>query len=288
MSTTAVPEPRHALAAGPQANLNPVYLTLTLAKLTAKRILSRKLFWIMLILGLGPTTIAGFWVVVNFSPDIGVHTRPYGMFRDILGQYFQGFFLPVLALAMGLGVISEEIESRNITFTLVRPIHRIGIAAGRVLGHMLVGWLILITAITGSYLANIMFQIDELFATLPHLLNIMFVLCFGFAGYLCTIAMFGTFWKKPAVFISIVFLLIDWFFANLPNKTLLFVSIRYRMMNSYWEPLPRFTPSLQDITTGVASLNALIVLALFVAVPLGIMAFRLSQFEIVLSGGTQE
>lgn len=288
MSTTAIPEPRRVLDANPQVNLNPVSLTMTLAKLTAKRIMARKLFWGMLLLGLGPATIFAFWLIIKLGAQIGVNTLPYGMFRNMYAVYFHNFFLPVLALALGLGVISEEIETRNITFTLVRPIHRIGIAAGRVLGHLLVGWVILTVSVLALYGANMVFQINELFATLPHLFNIIFVVCFGFAGYMCVIAMVGTFWKKAAVFISIAFLFADGFFASLGIKTLAFVSIRYRMMNSYWEAMPRFTLSLQDITTGVASLNALIVLILFVAVPLGVMAFRLSQFEIVLSGGTQE
>lgn len=288
MSSNATPEPRRAPAAQVNANLNPFRLTLMLAKITAQRVMARKLFWIMLILGLAPAIVAGFWTIVAIKPDISVAVRPYGLFRILLAEYYHRFFLPVLALALGLGAISEEIESRNITYTLVRPIPRIGIAAGRVLGHLFVGWLAIAVSITTVYFANLVFQVDELFSNLHHLLNIIFVMSFGFAGYLCVIAMVGTFWKKASVFISIAFLIVDGLFAGINIQTLHYLSVRFRMMNSYWDPLPRFNLSLQDITTGVASLNALLILVLFVAIPLSVIAIRLSQFEIVLSGGTQE
>lgn len=288
MSSNVTPEPRRAPAAQVKANLNPFLLTFTLGKITAQRVMARKLFWVMLILALAPAVVAGFWTVVAINPDVSVAVRPYGLFRILLAEYYHGFFLPVLALALGLGTISEEIESRNITYTLVRPIPRIGIATGRVLGHLIVGWLIIAAAVTTVYFANLVFQVDELFSNLHHLLNIIFVMGFGFAGYLCVIAMIGTFWKKASVFLSITFLITDALFARISHQTFHFLSVRFRMMNSYWDPLPRFSLSMQDITSGVASLNALLVLVVFVAIPLTIIAVRLSQFEIVLSGGTQE
>ncbi len=288
MSSNVTPEPRRAPAAQVKANLNPFFLTLSLSKITAQRVIARKLFWIMLILGLAPAIVAGFWMIVAIKPDISVAVRPYGLFRILLAEYYHRFFLPVLALALGLGAISEEIESRNITYTLVRPIPRIGIAAGRVLGHLFVGWLIIAFAITTVFFANLIFQVDELFSNLHHLLNIIFVMSFGFAGYLCVIAMVGTFWKKASVFISIAFLINDAFIASFSHPTMQYLSVRYRMMNSYWDALPRFNLSMHDITSGVASLNALVVLVLFVLIPLTVIAVRLSQFEIVLSGGTQE
>ncbi|CAM2068748.1 ABC transporter permease [Sulfidibacter corallicola] len=286
MDRPSQPAPRKArLGTGPQPNLNQVRLTWTLARLTAKRLIRRKLFWFLSLLSLLPCLVVFYWIIDRFAANWSSPEMPFAMFRNIQAVYFHIFFMPLLSVFMGLGVISEEIESKNITFTLVRPLNRASIAVGRLLGHLLAASLLLSVAVFCNFMSNMVFQVEELIPTLPNLINGILILCAGLAGYMSVVAMLGTFWKKFAILGSIIFLLMDTAFSLIPVATLNFISVRFRMMAAYWEPLPRFLPSLIDIPRGSFVLNIALIFVLFVAIPLGVMAFRLSQFEIVLGGG---
>ena len=270
-----------------KTNLSQVHLFWTLTQLTAIRILKRKSTWIFLLIGLLPSCIALFWVLVRtFPEESGMPVTPYGMFGNMLSYYFLSFYVPLLAIFLGLGVIADEIDSKNITFTLVRPLNRITIVFGRFLGHLVAAVSLMTICLISNYMANMVFQLEFFFAKIPNLLNAWFVMSFGMVAYLGIVAGLGTLWKRFAILGSIMWILLDIAFSLLPVDTLNAVSVKYRMLASFWEPLPQFGPSLTAVVQSGALVNCLVCL-IFGAIACGVMGARLTFFEIILSDNSQ-
>lgn len=264
--------------------LSQVHLTLTLAQLTAHRLRRRSSTLVLLLLGLVPCAILIFWVISNLG-DGRVSLKPYDMFLRVQSHYFLNFYVPLLAIFLGLGAISDEIETRNITFTLVRPLHRASIVVGRLLGHYIVGFGLVSICIIANYAANMFFQIEDFASQLPILLNSVFILCFGLMGYLSVIAVLGTFWRKFAIIAGILWLILDNLFGRTPVDVFKWVSIMYRMSASYWEkhfPFYGFTGTA--IESSPAWINAFYCLCLAL-ICIAIMAAKLNLKEIILSEG---
>lgn len=263
-------------------NLSQVHLTLTLAKLTAKRLQRRKSTWVLMLLGLLPCAIILVWISSQmFGERIGL--KPYDMFLRIQSFYFLNFFLPLIAIFLGLGTISDEIETKNITFTLVRPLHRISIVVGRLLGHLLAGFGLITITIICNYMANMLFQIEDFFGQLSILFNSIFILCFGLMAYLSVIAVLGTFWRKFAIISGILWLVMDNLFSRTPVDVFKWVSIQYRMMASYWENhFPFFGFTGTAIESSPAWINAFFCLCITI-ICAAIMAAKLNYQEITLS-----
>ncbi len=266
-------------------NLSQLHLSWTLATLTARRIARRRHSWFFLLVGLLPCLISLFWILTHLSSEIHTPTKPYGIFLYTQSVYYLSFFLPLLAIFLGLGVISDEIESKNITYTLVRPLNRLSIVGGRLMGHLLAAFGILAICFFGNYFANMLFQVEDLIRKLPNLLNGLFIACFGLLAYLSVIALFGTFLKRFAILLSIFWLGLDTVFSLIPVATLQSISIRYRMLASYWEALPQVLPSATAIESSSAIGNAIVCL-LFGLASCALMTGRISR-EIVLSDGAR-
>jgi len=265
-------------------NLNQIHLTWTLAKLTAKRLRRRTSTWVLLLLGLAPCLMLLFWTIANLTGG-RLNIKPYTMFLNIMSHYFLNFFVPLLAIFLGLGTISEEVESRNITFTLVRPLHRAGVVVGRLLGHIMVGFAVLAICVFGNFMANMLFQVEDLVQFTPIMLNCIFVFCFGFLAYLSVVAVLGTFWRKFAIISGILWLILDNMFGRTPIDTLNWISIMYRMSASFWENhFPYFGFTGTPITASPGWSNGLYCLVLAIICTL-IMAAKLHYQEVILSEG---
>lgn len=266
-------------------NLSQLHLMWTLAVLTARRIARRRHSWFFLIVGLLPCLMAFFWILSHIIPGIHTPTKPYGIFLYTQSVYYLSFFLPLMAIFLGLGVISDEIETKNITFTLVRPLNRLTIVGGRLIGHLLAAFGILAICFVGNYFANMFFQVEDLIRKLPNLLNGLFIACFGLLAYLSVIAFFGAVLKRFAILLSIFWIGLDTLFSLIPVDTLKSISIRYRMLSSYWESLPQILPSATAVEPSSALGNALVCL-FFGIIACLLMTLRLSR-EIILSDGSR-
>jgi ABC-type transport system involved in multi-copper enzyme maturation permease subunit len=208
------------------------------------------------------------------------------IFEYIHSIYFLSFYVPLLALFLGLGTVSDEIETRNITFTLTRPLSRVSIVFGRYFGHLIAALILVNVSLFGAYMSNMLFQVEDLIAKVPAMLNGAFVLSFGTACYLAVVAMFGTVLRRFAVIISLIWIIFDTL-ASLffPFGLLKHLNVRYRMLASYAEMLPQALPSTVSVEPSSALLNALVCMVIAV-VACSLMAVRLS-FEIVLSEGAK-
>lgn len=268
-----------------QTNLNQLHLTWTLTLLTTKRLLQRKSTWFLLFLGLIPCAVALFWIIRNIYPDFARSVdKPWRMFQNVESFYFLSFYIPVLSLFFGLGTLNDEIESKNLTFTLVRPLNRIAIAMGRFLGHFFTAAVLTLTTITLNYLANMFFQIEDFLPKLPNLLTTMTIATFGLCAYLAVISCVGSYAKKFALMGGLVWLGLDTLFSMLPVNSLKALSIKYKMLSSYAEgnlpPMEFFT--ITDIQPGNIFLNAILCILIAATACVGI-ALRLWRQEIILS-----
>ena len=191
------------------------------------------------------------------------------------------FFVPLTALFLGLGAVSDEIETKNITFTLTRPLSRFTIAVGRVLGHLVAALAILMISLFCAYLSNMLFQVEDMFAMLPQLINHMFVLGFGLSAYLAVVSLLGSVLKKFAIVVSIIWLFFDFGYSLVSYGLLKFVNIRYYMLASLWESLPEFMMRALPVEKSPAFGNFLVCM-LFVAASCALIGVRLNR-EIVLT-----
>jgi ABC-type transport system involved in multi-copper enzyme maturation permease subunit len=77
------------------------------------------------------------FLAANFAPD---NQTENSIFLKLGTFVLIQFVVPMLSVAMGVGVIADEAESRTITFPFTRPIPRMSLFLGR--------WLAALTAIT--------------------------------------------------------------------------------------------------------------------------------------------
>ncbi len=265
--------------------LSQPHLAWTLALLTFRRVLKRRSTWVFLGIGLFPCLIFLFWLLAQAVPDIRPGTKPFGMFRLIQSIYFLSFYVPLLSLFLGLGAISDEIETKSITFTLTRPLNRYSIAFGRFFGHLMAAITLLAVSVLGLYMSNMLFQVEDMFTQIPHLINGLFVLSFGTAAYLALVALWGTLIRRFAMLISLLWIILDILFSLFPFGWMKFINVRYRMLASYWEMLPQFIPGLIPVQQSSALMNFAMCMS-FVVIACWFMGFRLS-FEIVLSDASK-
>ena len=209
------------------------------------------------------------------------------MLLNIISYYYATFYTPLLAIFLGLGVISDEVETKNITFIMVRPLARGWIVFGRLAGHCMVGASLIAICATGIYLANLVFQAEELFGSLLFLANAIIVMALGLVGYLSVIATLGTFWKKFAILASIFWLVFDNLFSRIPVELLNNISIMFSMFDSFSESVPGYGLTLVTLNPGVDLLSLVLRVLVYAGLSCALMIFRLKSFEIVLSEGAK-
>ncbi|MCB1042111.1 MAG: ABC transporter permease [Acidobacteria bacterium] len=250
----------------------------TLSIITAQRMLRRKSTIVLTIVGLLPSIQVFLWVV-----GLHINMTPYGLFLQFLSSYYASLFVPLVAIFLGLGVINDEVETRNITYTLTRPIHPAVVAAGRFLGHYIVAAGVVIVCTIFVYLEGMIFQFGDLFAKIPVLIGACLFLSGGLLACMGVVSCLGTTWRRFAILGSVVWLIFDNVFALIPFDKVNALSIKYRMLASSFDSLPQAIFTLAPIEPGSLMMNMLVFL-LIGALAITYMAWYLIQFEIVLSG----
>ena len=266
-------------------NLSQAHLSWTLSALTLQRMIRRKSTWLLGLVGLMPCGLLIYWIFARVL-DLNPGLMPFKMYQSIVSLYFANFYVPLLSIFLGLGVISDEIETQNITFTLVRPLSRFSIAFGRFTGHFLCGSVVIGISLLGNYLANMIFQVEDFIELFPFLLNSVFVMWFGFAAYLGIVAALGSFWKRFAILASMFWLIFDNLFSRVPVDLMRDVSVAFRMLSSFPSGLPSFWFTGGAIEYGSMTFNALVCF-FYAALCVALMTWRLKAFEIVLGSGSK-
>ncbi len=265
-------------------NLGQINLTITLAKLTAQRVIRRKSTWFWMVVGLMPCAVLIIWVLKQVFSDLSVTIKPYGFFTFVESFFILSIYLPLLSFFMGLGTINDEIESRNITFTLVRPLSRTSIALGRYLGHLIATVLIITIVTTGNYMANMLFQVEDIIGKLPHLLNGILVLSYGAAAFLAVISVMGAIARKFTIIGGILWIALDFGLSIFPAVQVQTKSIRYHMLSGFYEAVPQLGVGA-NVPEGLF-FNGLFTCLIIALISCLCLSWRLRR-EIILSGGAQ-
>jgi ABC-type transport system involved in multi-copper enzyme maturation permease subunit len=256
---------------------HPLRLTWVLAKWTAIRQIKRKMTYLLLFVGLLPCLQVVLWVLRNagmWQPTI----RPFGFFVNVASYFYVDFFLALLALFLGLGMINDEVESGNYLFLRHRPLGFLSQVGGRFLGCWLTGIALFSACLGTTYLTGMIFQGEDLLVKLPVLAQVVVVCAFALAAYMAVISAFGTTWKWFSVLISCIWLVMDAVFASIPVAFLQSISVKHHLNLSLGSLIPRHLPSLVAVRSGTVLLH-LAVLLLFVGASWLYSAWWLSRFE---------
>lgn len=263
-------------------NLSQMRLLGVLTRLTVHRVLRRRSTLVLALVGLLPIMQGLFWLI-NYTDVFHANIRPFGLYLQLLSSFYATLFVPLLAIFLGLGVISDEIDSRNFTFTMTRPLSPLVIAGGRFLGHYLVALVILTVCVGAGFLSGMIFQLEDVIRKVPTLINSVFLLGGGMLAYMAVVAALGTTWRKFAILGSVIWLIFDMLFALFPIANLNAVSVRYRMLSSSMESLPQGIFTFAPIVKSSAFMH-MAVFVLIAGLAVAYMTWYLKQFEIVLSG----
>lgn len=116
---------------------------LTIARLTFREVLSKKIFYIVLTLTLIFLTVYG--VALHFTvSDLLKFSGPMSLQKVVifsqllsLGLYFSTFIVALMAVFSTVGAISSEIETGTIQALVTKPIQRYEFVLGKFLGYAL-------------------------------------------------------------------------------------------------------------------------------------------------------
>ncbi|UCE01986.1 MAG: ABC transporter permease subunit [Candidatus Latescibacterota bacterium] len=143
--------------------------------------------------------------------------------------YFLGlvFFVP---LALGIGLVSREVEGKTLPLLLVRPLSRGSLLLGKFLGASAISGALL----CGSYAVSSLVLLgadgfDGVGELLPNLPAYVFSLCLGSLAYCALFALLGLV-ARYAVVIGFAIFLVDSFIAFLPGL-IRNLSVRYHLVS---------------------------------------------------------
>jgi len=254
-------------------NTSQLNLMLTLMRLTAHRLIRRRTTLVLFLLGLFPCIQVLFWLVARSAS-----MRPYGAFLGFVGIYYFTFFVPILALFMGLGVIADEVDSRNLTFTTVRPLNAFAVVLGRFGGYLVIAVGILCVSVSATYFSGMIFQLEDFFPKFSIMLNSMYAMTIGLTAYLAVVASFGTAWRRFAILGAVIWMIFDNVFSLLPVDSLQAISVKSRMLASTWEDIPLRYATLVSVESSSGIINGM-VCGIFTACALAYMIWWMVRFE---------
>jgi ABC-2 type transport system permease protein len=108
----------------------------------------------------------------------------------VLAQVFVSFLLPIVALALGSGLLYEESEEGTLTFLFSTPISKAAVVLGKWSAALLAGW-VLAFASLGATLA-----LSPASAGGPFLRSSILVVALGYAAYLGMFTLLGTLFRR--------------------------------------------------------------------------------------------
>jgi ABC-2 family transporter protein len=200
------------------------------------------------------------------------------------------FLIPVVAMAVGVSAIGEQIDEGTIVFTWTRPIRRRAIFLGRLLAAQSVSWLVLSLSLVLCFLvmASEGLQIIT-WDFLKLYLQTFLIIGLGAVTYTAIFAATGIFFKKPVL--PALILVFGWerLVSKVPARIQEF-SLSFHLQNLVDKPdvdttnLPGIIGAF--LTTAfkrdpVPSLQSIVILlvVMVVASALGIWLLRLKEIE---------
>lgn len=133
----------------------------------------------------------------------------YTVYAIFCSTLYMQFYVPLLAIFLGMSVFSEEIENETVVFLLLRPVPRTILVLGKFLSYVLVASSLLGVSLVMSYL--IIGSIPEsglITANLDMLVQDWMVFTLGLASYGAVLMFIGVFTKHRLM--TGIFLLFVW------------------------------------------------------------------------------
>jgi ABC-type transport system involved in multi-copper enzyme maturation permease subunit len=139
--------------------------------------------------------------VIKFALIFSEHRDIQGIyiFTNIIMAFYLQFLILVLALFFGTSVCSEELEGKNLTYLVTRPIPKMSIILGKYAAYTL---LTIFMTVIGVVISFVILNLSDLldFSLYEILLKDIAVLSLGLMCYMAFFTFFGTFLKKSIMF----------------------------------------------------------------------------------------
>ncbi len=121
------------------------------------------------------------------------------IFTNIIMAFYLQFLILVLALFFGTSVCSEELEGKNLTYLVTRPIPKMSIILGKYAAYTI---LAILMTVAGVVISFVILNLGDLldFSLYKILLKDIAVLSLGLMCYMAFFTFFGTFLKKSIMF----------------------------------------------------------------------------------------
>jgi ABC-type transport system involved in multi-copper enzyme maturation permease subunit len=131
-------------------------------------------------------------------PQAGVTAQM--LLASLSHDVFMPFLIPVVALAVGVPAIGEQVDDGTIVFTWTRPIHRRAIYLGRLLAAQVVSTLVLCLSLVLCFVVMVTEGPQVLTWDFLRLyLQTFVVIGLGAFTYAALFATMGTFFRKPVL-----------------------------------------------------------------------------------------
>ncbi len=131
-------------------------------------------------------------------PQAGVTAQM--LLASLSHDVFMPFLIPVVALAVGVPAIGEQVDDGTIVFTWTRPIHRRAIYLGRLLAAQVVSTLVLCLSLVLCFVVMVTEGPQVLTWDFLRLyLQTFVIIGLGAFTYAALFATMGTFFRKPVL-----------------------------------------------------------------------------------------
>ena len=164
---------------------------------------SRRTIW----LGLLSLTPVGFAVLIRLIAPVLMEegVTPFALYSDFGLALFLHFLVPLMALFVGAGVITDEVDERTLPYLLTRPIPRRNIVLAKVCAAAITITVLLAVSHLLTFLVLASDPQSGGVAThLGQLLQVSGVILLGVAAYLGIFTFAGGVMKRPVI-IGILF-----------------------------------------------------------------------------------
>ena len=243
------------------------------------------------IISLGAINLLPVIVVVIIRvwfPDQGItaHSQLSSLTHDV----FISFLIPVVAIAVGVSAIGEQVEEGTIVYLWTRPVRRRAIYLGRLVAAQTVSTLLL----SGSLILCFLVMLSNGLGIITWDFLVLYfrtflIIALGAFSYAALFASMGTFLKKPVVPAILFAFVWEGLVSEIPARIKV-LSLRFHLQNLVERPattvddLPGVLDALlstarnADPVAKTYSVGALLAIML-VAMAFGIWRLRLKEIE---------
>jgi ABC-2 type transport system permease protein len=184
---------------------------LSLARFTSSQIVRSRKWLVLLALCAAPVALLAYW---SYRPDA---TPPFTFFSTYTYLVYLQLMLPFVTLIYGTALVSEELQSRTVTYLVSGYYTRKHFIVARYMGFIPVTWLLIALPIVVSYVI-IGSTFGGLVSNLDILVSLLGVSLCGVFAYGAIFCLLGTLLSHPLVIGLLFAFLWEGVVSNLPGN----------------------------------------------------------------------